>query len=103
MKSSFISSRGFNSDVANKLLVLIDGRTVYTPLFSGVFWDRQNYVLADIDRIESISGPGGFSAQVPAGQTSAAKTGKFVMIRDPETKQTDFAMAAPPAGTSRTR
>src|SRR6266850_3378972 len=54
-----ISARGFSSDVGNKLLVLMDGRTLYTPLFSGVFWDRQDYVLADIDRIESISGPGG--------------------------------------------
>jgi iron complex outermembrane recepter protein len=54
-----ISARGFNTDLANKLLVLIDGRTVYTPLFSGVFWDRQDYLLEDIDRIEVISGPGG--------------------------------------------
>ena len=54
-----ISARGFNTALANKLLVLIDGRTVYTPLFSGVFWDTQNYLLADIDRIEVISGPGG--------------------------------------------
>lgn len=54
-----ISARGFSSDVGNKLLVLVDGRTVYTPLFSGVFWDRQDYVLEDIDRIEVISGPGG--------------------------------------------
>jgi iron complex outermembrane recepter protein len=54
-----ISARGFSSDVGNKLLVLIDGRTVYTPLFSGVFWDRQDYLLEDIDRIEIISGPGG--------------------------------------------
>ena len=54
-----ISARGFSSDVGNKLLVLIDGRTVYTPLFSGVFWDRQDYVLEDIDRIEIINGPGG--------------------------------------------
>ena len=53
-----ISARGFNSTTANKLLVLIDGRTVYTPLFSGVFWDVQDVVLADIDRIEVISGPG---------------------------------------------
>src|SRR5690606_35872778 len=53
-----ISARGFSSDVGNKLLVLFDGRTVYTPLFSGVFWDRQDYVLEDIDRIEVISGPG---------------------------------------------
>src|SRR5258706_5292092 len=54
-----ISARGFNTSLANKLLVLIDGRTVYTPLFSGVFWERQDYMLADIERIEVISGPGG--------------------------------------------
>lgn len=54
-----ISARGFNTDLANKLLVLIDGRTVYTPLFSGVFWDAQDYLLEDIDRVEVISGPGG--------------------------------------------
>src|SRR5438093_2435897 len=53
-----ISARGFNGTTANKLLVLIDGRTVYTPLFSGVFWDVQEVPLADIDRIEVISGPG---------------------------------------------
>jgi iron complex outermembrane receptor protein len=53
-----ISARGFNSTTANKLLVLIDGRTVYTPLYSGVFWDVQDVPLADIDRIEVISGPG---------------------------------------------
>src|ERR1043165_6186721 len=53
-----ISARGFNSTTADKLLVLIDGRTVYTPLFSGVFWDVQNVMLEDIDRIEVISGPG---------------------------------------------
>jgi iron complex outermembrane receptor protein len=54
-----ITARGFNTALANKLLVMIDGRTVYTPLFSGVFWDAQSYLLADIDRIEVISGPGG--------------------------------------------
>lgn len=53
-----ISARGLNSTTANKLLVLIDGRTVYTPLFSGVFWDVQDVPLEDIDRIEVISGPG---------------------------------------------
>jgi iron complex outermembrane receptor protein len=53
-----ITARGFNSTAANKLLVLIDGRTVYTPLFSGVFWDVQNVMLEDIERIEVISGPG---------------------------------------------
>ena len=54
-----ISARGFNTELSNKLLVLIDGRTVYTPLYSGVFWDAQDYLLEDIDRIEVISGPGG--------------------------------------------
>ena len=53
-----ISARGFNGTTANKLLVLIDGRTIYTPLFSGVFWDVQEVPLEDIDRIEVISGPG---------------------------------------------
>src|SRR5665213_1483211 len=54
-----ISARGFNTALANKLLVMIDGRTVYTPLFSGVFWDVQDYPLEDVERIEVISGPGG--------------------------------------------
>ncbi len=54
-----ISARGFNTDLANKLLVLMDGRTLYTPLFAGVLWDTQDYLMEDIDRIEVISGPGG--------------------------------------------
>lgn len=54
-----ISARGFNSESANKLLVMIDGRTVYTPLHSGVFWDVQDVVLNDVERIEVVSGPGG--------------------------------------------
>ncbi len=54
-----ISARGFNSSARNKLLVLIDGRSVYSPLFSGVFWDVQDVMLEDIERIEVISGPGG--------------------------------------------
>jgi len=54
-----ISSRGFNNGLANKLLVLMDGRTLYTPLFAGVYWDVQDTLLEDIDRIEVISGPGG--------------------------------------------
>lgn len=53
-----VTVRGFNSRFANKLLVLIDGRAVYTPLFSGVNWDRQNVILEDIERIEVIRGPG---------------------------------------------
>ncbi len=53
-----ISARGFNDVFANKLLVLQDGRSIYTPLFSGVFWDVQGTMLEDIDRIEVIRGPG---------------------------------------------
>jgi len=54
-----ISARGFNTVFANKLLVLIDGRTIYTPLFGGVLWDMQSVFLEDVERIEVISGPGG--------------------------------------------
>ena len=53
-----ITARGFNNTSANKLLVLIDGRAVYTPLHAGVFWDVQDTLLEDIERIEVISGPG---------------------------------------------
>lgn len=53
-----ITARGFNGRFANKLLVLVDGRSVYTPLYSGVFWDVQDMLLADVDRIEVIRGPG---------------------------------------------
>ncbi len=53
-----ISARGLTGRFANKLLVLLDGRTVYTSLFSGVFWDVQDTLLEDIDRIEVIRGPG---------------------------------------------
>jgi iron complex outermembrane receptor protein len=57
-----ISARGSNgssSSAPNKMLVLIDGRSVYSPLFSGVFWDVQDVMLEDVERIEVISGPGG--------------------------------------------
>ena len=53
-----ISSRGFDGAFTNKLLVLVDGRSIYSPLFSGVFWDAQDVVLEDVERIEVISGPG---------------------------------------------
>ncbi len=54
-----VSTRGFAGYTSNKLLVLIDGRSVYSPAYSGVFWDMQNTLLEDVDRIEVIRGPGG--------------------------------------------
>jgi len=54
-----ISARGFNGHIADKLLVLIDGRSVYTPIFAGVYWDMQYVAPQDVERIEVISGPGG--------------------------------------------
>jgi len=53
-----IGSRGFNQQYDRSLLVLMDGRTLYTPDSSGVFWDQQDYILQDLDRIEVIRGPG---------------------------------------------
>lgn len=54
-----ISIRGFNSRSANKLQVMIDGRSIYSPLFSGVLWEEKEIQLKDVDRIEVIRGPGG--------------------------------------------
>lgn len=54
-----ISARGFNANLGDKMLVLIDGRSVYSPLFSGVFWNAQDYLLEDVQQVEVISGPGG--------------------------------------------
>jgi iron complex outermembrane receptor protein len=54
-----VGVRGFTSNFSKSLLVLIDGRSVYTPLFGGVYWSVQDTVLEDIDRIELIRGPGG--------------------------------------------
>jgi iron complex outermembrane receptor protein len=53
-----VGSRGLTDRFANDLLVLIDGRTVYDPLFSGVFWNVQDVLFEDLDRIEVIRGPG---------------------------------------------
>jgi iron complex outermembrane recepter protein len=54
-----VSIRGFGAELSNKLLVLIDGRSVYTPLYAGVYWQAQATPLLDIERIEVIRGPGG--------------------------------------------
>ncbi len=53
-----ISARGFSSEFSNKMLVMIDGRSVYNSLFAGTYWDAQDTVMEDIDRIEVIRGPG---------------------------------------------
>ena len=53
-----VTARGFNGQFANKLLVLMDGRSVYSPIYSGVYWDVQDTLLEDVDRIEVIRGPG---------------------------------------------
>ena len=53
-----ISARGFNGRFANKLLVQVDGRSIYTPLFSGVYWEAQDVLLEDVERVEVIRGPG---------------------------------------------
>src|SRR5204863_8390694 len=54
-----ISARGFDGEFSNKLLVMVDGRSVYLPTYSGVFWDPLDVPLEDIARIEDIRGPGG--------------------------------------------
>ena len=54
-----VSVRGFNSLYSNKLLVMVDGRSIYNPAFSTVLWDTEDMVLEDIERIEVIRGPGG--------------------------------------------
>ncbi len=54
-----VTARGFNSLFASKLLVMIDGRSVYSTLFSGVFWDELNIMMEDVERIEVVRGPGG--------------------------------------------
>lgn len=56
--SYIVTARGFAGNSANKMLVLIDGRSIYSPLYSGVFWDVQDVMLENVERIEVISGPG---------------------------------------------
>src|SRR5580704_331994 len=53
-----VSARGFNSQNSDKMLVLIDGRSIYSPIDKGVFWDEQDILLEDIERIEVVRGPG---------------------------------------------
>ncbi len=93
-----VSARGFNDVFADKLLVLIDGRTVYTPLFSGVFWDVQDTLLEDIDHIEVVRGPGAtlWGANAVNGviniiTKSAANTEGVLVSGGGGTQEGDFA------------
>lgn len=94
-----ISTRGFNSSTANKLLVMIDGRIVYTPLYSGVFWDAQDIMLQDVAQIEIVSGPGGtlWGANAVNGviniiTKSAADTHGNLLHSTSSNKERGFAM-----------
>jgi len=87
-----ISSRGFNSRYSNKLLVQMDGRTLYSPLFSGVFWESHTTLLEDIDRIEVIRGPG-------ASLWGANAVNGIINIITKETGKTQGALATNGIGT----
>jgi len=87
-----VSSRGFNDLFANKLLVLMDGRSVYTPLFSGVYWDVQDTMLEDIDRIEVIRGPG-------AALWGANAVNGVINITTKSAKETQGGLLVAGAGT----
>ena len=87
-----ISSRGFNGQYANKLLVLMDGRTIYTPSFAGVYWNAQDMVLEDIDRIEVIRGPG-------AALWGANAVNGVINITSKSAKETQGFLLSTTAGT----
>ncbi len=87
-----VTSRGFNDQFANKMLVLIDGRTIYTPHFSGVWWDAQDVVLEDIERIEVIRGPG-------ATLWGANAVNGVINIITKNSKDTQGSMVSMAAGT----
>lgn len=87
-----ISSRGFNDQFANKLLVLIDGRSVYTPIYSGVYWDVQDTPLQDIERIEVIRGPG-------ATQWGANAVNGVINIITKNAKDTQGGLASATVGS----
>jgi iron complex outermembrane receptor protein len=87
-----ISSRGFNGVFANKLLVLIDGRSVYSPLFSGVFWNYQEVVLEDVSQIEIVRGPG-------ATLWGSNAVNGIVNVRTKPTPETQGGLISLTAGT----
>lgn len=87
-----ISARGFNNLFADKLLVLADGRSLYTPLYAGVYWDVQDTVLADLQRIEVISGPG-------ATQWGANAVNGVVNVTTKSAQDTQGGLVVAGAGT----
>ena len=88
-----ITARGFNNVFADKMLVLIDGRSVYTPLYAGVYWDVQDTLLEDLDRIEVISGPG-------ATQWGANAVDGVINITTKNAKDTQGGLLSAGAGTA---
>jgi iron complex outermembrane receptor protein len=90
-----ISARGINGQYSNKLLVMVDGRTVYTPIFAGVFWDSQNTPLGVIERIEVIRGPG-------AAVWGANAVNGIINIITKNTENTHGTLIAAREGTSET-
>jgi iron complex outermembrane receptor protein len=87
-----VSARGFNLQFANKLLVLVDGRSVYTPTSSGVYWNAQDVVLEDLDRIEVIRGPG-------ATLWGANAVNGVINITTKSAKETQGALVSTSVGT----
>lgn len=87
-----ITARGFNNLFADKLLVLIDGRSVYTPLYAGVYWDVQDTMLEDVDRIEVISGPG-------ATQWGANAVNGVINVTTKNARDTQGALLSTGAGS----
>ena len=90
-----VSVRGFNSRWANKLLVMINGRSIYSRLFSGVFWDALSIPVAEIERIEVIRGPGGslWGANAMNGVIN-------IITRTPDTRQGAVSATVGTLGTS---
>lgn len=87
-----ITARGFNNVFAAKMLVMVDGRSVYTPLYAGVYWDVQDTMLEDVERIEVISGPG-------ATQWGSNAVNGVINLETKSAKRTQGALLAAGAGT----